>query len=289
MSAAKSSILIVDDEEKIRKVLKINLQQKYSVFLAKSGEEAQHYLQNEAINLVITDLKMPGKVNGLQLLEYVKENFKQIPIIIITAFGTVENAVNAMKLGAFDYILKPIKLAELMPLIEKALHFASLVQENKTLKERLKKYEGQREIITANPRMQAILSTVKDVAQTNATVLIQGESGTGKQLVASSVHYMSPRANQPFIEINCGAIPKELMESELFGHEKGAFTGAVQTRKGKFEIASGGTLFLDEIGELPLELQVKLLHILESQRFTRVGGSQYLQTFSAPVKNPWYY
>ncbi len=278
MNPDRPSILIVDDEEKIRKVLKINLQQKYSVFLAKSGEEAQQHLQNEVINLVITDLKMPGKVNGLQLLEYVKEHFKQIPIIIITAFGTVENAVNAMKLGAFDYILKPIKLAELTPLIEKALHFASLVQENKTLKERLKKYEGQREIVTANPRMQAILSTVKDVAQTNATVLIQGESGTGKQLVASSVHYMSPRADQPFIEINCGAIPKELMESELFGHEKGAFTGAVQTRKGKFEMASGGTLFLDEIGELPLELQVKLLHILENQRFTRVGGTQYLQT-----------
>ncbi len=278
MIASKPGILIVDDEEKIRKVLKINLQQSYSVFLAKNGEEAQHYLQNEVINLVITDLKMPGKVNGLQLLEFVKEKFKHIPLIIITAFGTVENAVNAMKLGAFDYILKPIKIAELHPLIEKALNYGQLIRENKDLKEKLKKYEGRREIITANPQMQSILNTIKDVAQTNATVLIQGESGTGKQLVASSVHYMSPRAEKPFVEINCGAIPRELMESELFGHEKGAFTGAVQTKKGKFELASGGTLFLDEIGELPLELQVKLLHILENQRFTRVGGTTFLQT-----------
>ncbi len=278
MNTLKPNILIVDDEEKIRKILKINLQQNYSVFLAKNGVEAQHYLENEIIHLVITDLKMPGQVNGLQLLEFVKEKFKHIPLIIITAFGTVENAVNAMKLGAFDYILKPIKIAELIPLIEKALSFGQLIRENTDLKEKLKKYEGRREIITANPQMQAILNTIKDVAQTNATVLIQGESGTGKQLVASSVHYMSPRAEKPFVEINCGAIPRELMESELFGHEKGAFTGAVQTKKGKFELASGGTLFLDEIGELPLELQVKLLHILENQRFTRVGGTTFLQT-----------
>ncbi len=278
MNTLNPSILIVDDEEKIRKVLKINLQQSYSVFLAKNGEEAQHYLINETINLVITDLKMPGRVNGLQLLEFVKDQFKHIPLIIITAFGTVENAVNAMKLGAFDYILKPIKIAELLPLIEKALHFGQLIRENTDLKERLKKYESHREIITANPQMQSILNTIKDVAQTNATVLIQGESGTGKQLVATSVHYMSPRVEKPFVEINCGAIPRELMESELFGHEKGAFTGAVQTKKGKFELASGGTLFLDEIGELPLELQVKLLHILENQRFTRVGGTNFIQT-----------
>ena len=274
----KAAILIVDDEDKIRKVLKINLQQLYSVFLAKNGIEAQHYLENENIDLVITDLKMPGEINGLKLLEFVQKEFQFIPVIIITAFGTIENAVQAMKKGAYDYILKPIKIAELTPLIEKALKFGHLVQENTTLKAQIKKYKVEREIITANQQMRAILSTIKDVAQTNATILIQGESGTGKQLAAEYAHYTSPRANNPFIEINCGAIPKELMESELFGHEKGAFTGAVRTKKGKFELANEGTLFLDEIGELPVELQVKLLHILENQKFTRVGGTNYIVT-----------
>jgi len=274
----KSAILIVDDEDKIRKVLKINLQQSYMVFLAKNGTEAQHYLENESIDLVITDLKMPGEITGFKLLEFVQKEFQFIPVIIITAFGTIENAVQAMKSGAYDYILKPIKIAELTTLIEKALKFGQLIQENTALKQQLRKYKRQKEIITANHQMKTMLNKLKDVAQTIATILIQGESGTGKQLVAEYVHNMSPRTDNPFVEINCGAIPKELMESELFGHEKGAFTGAVQTKKGKFELANGGTLFLDEIGELPLDLQVKLLHILENQNFTRVGGTKYIQT-----------
>ena len=278
METKKSTILIVDDEDKIRKVLKINLQQSYTIFLAKNGAEAQHYLENESIDLVITDLKMPGEINGLKLLEFVQKEFQHIPVIIVTAFGTIENAVQAMKSGAYDYILKPIKISELTSLIEKALKFSHLIQENTALKAQLKRYKEEREIITANQQMRAILKTIKDVAQTNATILIQGESGTGKQMVAEYAHYISPRANNPFIELNCGAIPKELMESELFGHEKGAFTGAVKTKKGKFELADKGTLFLDEIGELPIELQVKLLHILENQRFTRVGGTNYLET-----------
>jgi DNA-binding NtrC family response regulator len=183
-----------------------------------------------------------------------------------------------MKMGAYDYILKPIKIDEMQRLIEKALHYAQLLSENVQLKERLKKYEGAGEIITANPKMRALFETLKQVAATSASVLIEGESGTGKQLVAASVHYMSPRADNPFIEINCGAIPVNLLESELFGHEKGAFTGAVHTKKGKFELAGNGTLFLDEIGELPLELQAKLLHVLENQTFTRVGGTQFIKT-----------
>jgi len=278
MEQITPTILVVDDEPRIRKVLKINLQQNYAVLLAKDGNEAKNYLQNEVIDLILSDLKMPGGIGGLELLKIVQKQYKHIPIIIMTAFGTVENAVAAMKSGAFDYIVKPIKIAELMPVIEKALRFSNVVQENTALKEQLKKYTGHREIITANPAMRAILSTVQDIAQTQATVLIQGESGTGKQLVAGSVHYLSPRADKPFVEINCGAIPHELMESELFGHEKGAFTGAVNLKKGKFELASEGTLFLDEIGELPLDLQVKLLHILENQRFTRVGGTRFIQT-----------
>ena len=277
MKSFEHTILVADDEEKIRKVLKINLKNKYRVILAQNGSEAIEYLKNEVVHLVVTDLRMPGQ-GGLDLLQYVGQYHKHIPVIIVTAFGSVENAVQAMKMGAYDYILKPIKIAELQRLIEKALHYAQLLSENVQLKERLKKYEGFREIITVNPKMQALLETLKQVAATPATVLIEGESGTGKQLVAASVHYMSARADNPFIEINCGAIPATLLESELFGHEKGAFTGAIHTKKGKFELADKGTLFLDEIGELPLELQVKLLHVLENQKFTRVGGTQYIKT-----------
>ncbi len=278
MPEAKPSILVVDDEERIRKILKINLQTEYEVFLAKDGQQAKAYLEKEKIDLVLTDLKMPGPTSGLDLLEFVKKKFPYIPLIIITAYGTVENAVQAMKTGAYDYILKPIKISELKALIEKALQYGQLVQENAALKAKLKEIIPTTEIITVNPKMKALLEKVKAVAQTTATVLIQGESGTGKQLIAKAIHELSPRANEPWVEINCGAIPKELMESELFGHEKGAFTGAVQSKKGKFELAHRGTLFLDEIGELSLELQVKLLHILENQRFNRVGGTKYIET-----------
>ena len=277
MGPLKYTILIADDEEKIRKVLKINLKNKYRVILAQNGNEAIEYLNNEMVHLVLADLRMPGR-SGLDLLQYVQRHYKHIPVIIITAFGSVENAVQAMKMGAYDYILKPVKIAEMKPLIEKALHYAQVLTENIQLKERLKKYEGSREIITANPQMLALLETLKQVAATAATVLIESESGTGKQLVADSVHYMSSRADNPFVQINCGSIPENLLESELFGHEKGAFTGAIHTKRGKFELADTGTIFLDEIGELPLELQVKLLHVLENQKFTRVGGTQYIQT-----------
>jgi len=277
MELDKQTILIVDDEQKIRNVLKINLKHTYRVILAQNGSEAIEYLKNDVVNLVLTDVRMPEK-DGLDLLQYVQQYYKHIPVILITAFGTVENAVQAMKMGAYDYILKPIKIAEIQRLIEKALHYAQLLSENVQLKERLKKYEGFREIITANPKMQSLFEVLKQVAATPASVLIEGESGTGKQLVAASVHYMSTRADNPFIEINCGAIPENLLESELFGHEKGAFTGAIHTKKGKFELADSGTMFLDEIGELPLELQVKLLHVLENQRFTHVGGTQYITT-----------
>lgn len=271
------TILIVDDEERIRKVLKINLKNKYRILLAADGFSAMEYLKNETVHLLLTDLKMPG-MGGMALLDFVQKNYIQIPVILITAHGTIENAVSAMKAGAYDYVLKPINIAELEHLIQRALQFANLLSENKHLKTRLKRYEGFREIITVDSQMQKLVETVRQVAASPATVLVEGESGTGKQLVAASIHYMSPRADKPFIEINCGAIPANLLESELFGHEKGAFTGAVQAKKGKFELADNGTLFLDEIGELPLELQVKLLHVLENQRFTRVGGTNFIQT-----------
>lgn len=277
MELRENTILIADDEEKTRNVLKINLKNKYRVVLAQNGNEAIEYLKKEPVDLVLTDLRMP-EIDGLGLLEYLQQNHKHIPVIIITAFGTIENAVQAMKMGAYDYILKPIKIAELQRVIDKALNYAHILSENVRLRERLKKYEGYQDIITANAKMQGLLETLGHVAATSANVLIEGESGTGKQLIASTVHYMSSRADNAFIEINCGAIPANLLESELFGHERGAFTGAIHTKKGKFELADNGTIFLDEIGELPLELQVKLLHVLENQRFTHVGGTQYIKT-----------
>ena len=277
MQENKPVILIAEDEAKTRKILKINLQSRYKIILAENGRQAMEYLQRETVHLILTDLKMP-EAGGIELLNYVNKKFRQIPVIIITAFGTVENAVQAMKSGAYDYILKPIKIEELETTIEKALKYAFLLTENVKLKNRLKSYESASEIITVNPKMLTLLETAKQVAQTSATVLIQGESGTGKMLLARALHNLSDRADQPFVEINCGAIPRELLESELFGHEKGAFTGAVKSKQGKFELAHGGTLFLDEIGELPLDLQVKLLHILENQTFTRVGGTRLIST-----------
>ncbi|VAX20685.1 Response regulator of zinc sigma-54-dependent two-component system [hydrothermal vent metagenome] len=277
MEITTPTILIVDDEERERKILSMELSDKYKVLLAQNGKEAVNLLNKNKVHLVLTDLKMPN-MSGIELLEHIQKYHKSIPVIIVTAFGSVENAVEAMKLGALDYMLKPLKIDELEALIEKSLNFGRLLDENIRLKEQLKKYEGFNEIISINPKIKELLDTITHVAKTPATILIEGESGTGKQLFAQAVHYLSDRADQPFVEINCGAIPHDLLESELFGHEKGAFTGAIKMKKGKFELADGGTLFLDEIGELPMDLQVKLLHVVESQKFTRVGGITYLKT-----------
>ena len=277
MNEQKPTIVIADDEEKERRVLSLNLKTNYNVLLAQNGRQAADLIDNNRVHLVLTDFNMP-EMNGLELLNWVQENYKTIPVIIITAFGSIENAVEAMKLGAHDYITKPIKIEELEAVVAKSLKFGKLLEENFVLKEKIKKYEGFNEIITVNPQMKSLMGLIGQVAQTPATILIEGESGTGKMLFARAVHYLSSRADNPFIEINCGAIPHDLLESELFGHERGAFTGAVNMKKGKFELASGGTLFLDEIGELPLDLQEKLLHVLENQKFTRVGGTQFITT-----------
>ncbi len=273
----KPTILIADDEQKARKVLTIGLSDKYNVISVNNGKEAVKELAENNVDLILTDLKMP-EMDGIELLEFVKQKYKNIPVVIITAFGSVDNAVEAMKLGALDYMTKPVDLDELEKLIEKSLNYAKILDENIRLRDRLRKYEGFKEIISVNPKIKNLLERIVQVAKTPATVLIEGESGTGKQLFAQAVHYLSDRAEENFIEINCGAIPHDLLESELFGHEKGAFTGAINQKKGKFEMADGGTLFLDEIGELPLDLQVKLLHVVESQRFTRVGGTKYITT-----------
>ena len=277
MDNQKPTIIVVDDDDKERRVLNLSLKFNYNILLAQNGKQAVELINNNRVHLILTDFNMP-EMNGLELLRWAKENYKTIPVIIMTAFGSIENAVEAMKMGAHDYISKPIKLDEMEAVIEKSLQFAKLLEENFALKEKIKKYEGFTEIITINQQMKSVMELMGQVAQTPATILIEGESGTGKMLFARAVHYLSSRADNPFIEINCGAIPHDLLESELFGHERGAFTGAVNMKKGKFELASGGTLFLDEIGELPLDLQVKLLHVLENQKFTRVGGTQFITT-----------
>jgi DNA-binding NtrC family response regulator len=269
----KLNLLIIDDEEKTRQVLEINLQSAHNVILAKNGREALSILQSESIDVVLTDLKMP-EVDGQTVMKEVKKMERSIPVIIMTAFGTIENAVAMMKEGAFDYMTKPIDLDQLDLVLTRAMNHVKLIKENEDLRNQLRSIGNLSNIVTASPKMQDVLKTVQQIASTNFTVLIEGETGTGKELIARAIHSSSQRAAKTFVAINCGAIPRELLESEFFGSEKGAFTGATSRRIGKFEQASGGTLFLDEIGELPIELQVKLLRAIEEQAIVRVGGNE---------------
>lgn len=267
------SLLIVDDEEKTRRILQINLQKSYILHLAGNGREALKILLSNTIDIVLTDLKMPD-IDGTEVLKEVQKNVHPIPVIIMTAYGTIENAVAMMKHGAFDYIVKPVNLDQLDVALNRAVQHVKLIQENTQLRTQLRAIEAMSNILTANAKMQEVLKSVEQVASTNYSVLIEGETGTGKELIAHAVHNSSPRASQAFIAVNCGAIPRELLESEFFGSERGAFTGAHTRHIGKFEQANHGTLFLDEIGELPLDLQVKLLRAIEEQVIVRVGGSE---------------
>jgi two-component system NtrC family response regulator len=273
----KRTILIAEDEEKMRRVLEVNLQDQYRVLLAKDGEEAIRLFKENEINLVLTDMRMPER-DGISLLHEVKRLRPEIPVILITAYGTIESAVNAMKEGAMDYLLKPVKMEEMGLVIERAFLHADLINENRQLKEEIKSLYGVDTIISKHPKMNEIMFMVRQVADSKATVLIEGESGTGKELVARAIHFNSRRAGFPFIVVNCSAIPRELLESELFGHEKGAFTGAARRKIGSFELAHRGTLFLDEIGEMPKDLQVKILRAIEGYRFMRVGGTEEIDT-----------
>lgn len=271
MNPDKPKILIVDDEIKMTRLLEINLKEKYSLFTASNCQEALNILKAQEIDLILTDLKLPGK-DGIALMEEVKALNPDLPVILMTAYGTIESAVEAMKKGAFDYLLKPVKMKEVELVLERAQTHYSLLKENLRLKKELDERYGFETIITADPRMEKIIRTSIQIAQTNEPVLIEGESGTGKELLARGIHKCSPRARGPFIAINCAAIPKELMESELFGYERGAFTGAFQTKKGKFEIAKNGTLLMDEIAEMPYNLQAKILRAIEQYEITRIGG-----------------
>jgi DNA-binding NtrC family response regulator len=272
----KPRILIVDDEVRIQRIFEINLSPKYELLASADGEEALKIVKTQDPTLMITDLKMPG-MGGMNLLKEVRRVLPDLPIIIMTAYGTVESAVEAMKEGVTDYILKPIKMDEMELLIEKTLSFLRLKDENRGLRQKLKTIFGPQNIVGNHPAMQKVIQLIQQVAGTKATVLVQGESGTGKELVARAIHYESDRSSRPFVVINCTAIPSNLLESELFGHEKGAFTGALKTKKGRLELADRGTLFLDEIGEMPKELQVKILRVLEEQKFQRVGGTEEIE------------
>jgi DNA-binding NtrC family response regulator len=269
----KPRILIVDDEARMQRLFEINLGPKYEVLTAGDGERALEVVKSGDVALLVTDLKMPG-MNGMTLLQEAHRVYPDLPVVIMTAYGTVEGAVQAMKEGAVDYILKPVKMEEMELLIEKTLSVRRLQDENRSLRKELESVYGSARIVGNHPAIQKIIQLISQVAGTKATVLVQGESGTGKEIVARAIHYQSDRASKPFVVINCAAIPGNLLESELFGHEKGAFTGAIKTKKGRLELADQGTLFLDEIGEMPKELQVKILRVLEEQKFQRVGGTE---------------
>jgi two-component system nitrogen regulation response regulator GlnG len=271
-------ILVADDEESIRWVLSRALKkQGFTVDLAEDGKQALSMIRSNRYDLAVLDIKMPG-LQGLELLTKVQEEFPETLVIIMTAESTMENAVAAMKNGAYDYLTKPFDLDALDAIILKAQKAAEVSNQIGQLKEELQEqYSFGRSIIGNSQPMQEVYKTLGRVASSDVTVLVTGESGTGKELIARAIHFNSPRLGKPFIAINCAAIPRELLENELFGHERGAFTGATDRKAGKFEQANGGTLFLDEIGDMPLELQAKLLRVLQEKEITRTGGSQTMQ------------
>jgi DNA-binding NtrC family response regulator len=281
MSKNPAHILVVDDEINIREALAALLSDDgYEVKTASSAEEALAVLRQEHFDIVISDLRMSGR-SGVDILRWLRDTSPETEMIILTAYGTVEGAVEAMKLGAYDYVSKPVDRRRLPLLIEKALEKQRLHQENRKLRKRLSIKEQFSDIIGYTPRIREIFKVISDVAPSNATVLITGESGTGKELVARAIHNLSLRREMSFVTLNCGALPDTLMESELFGYEKGAFTGALSTKPGRIEMASGGTLFLDEVGDMSLKTQVDFLRVLQDRELRRLGGAN---TISVDVR-----
>ncbi|MFH1006131.1 MAG: sigma-54 dependent transcriptional regulator [Candidatus Latescibacterota bacterium] len=274
-------ILLAEDEEIMRITLKDGLSNEgYQVIAASDGREALEKFRQDDFDLLITDLRMP-KLDGIELLKEVKCLSPEIPVIIITAYGTIETAVQAVKLGAYDYLTKPLLIDELLMMMEKIFQFQNLQRENLLLRQTLEERYQLDNLIGKDKKMQEIYRRIQSVAEGNSTVLIYGETGTGKGMVSQAIHRNSPRKNKPFVEVSCAALPESLLESELFGYERGAFTGAVRRKEGRFEWADGGTLFLDEVDDMKPEVQVKLLRVLEYGEFERVGGTH---TISVDVR-----
>ena len=267
-------VLVVDDEQSMRDLLAIMLRQVgYDVSVADGGEAAIEALKSDRFDLVVTDLRM-RKVDGLAVLKAAKEHSPRTAVLVVTAFASTETAVEAMKLGAYDYVTKPFKLDELKVTIGNALERRRLQEENQALKRELRRGRGFENFVGHSPKMLEVFETIRKTADSGSTVMITGESGTGKELVAQALHWESSRRNKPFVSVNCGAVPETLMESELFGHVKGAFTGAVSSTEGLFASADGGTLFLDEITEIPQTVQVKLLRAIQERQIRRVGDTR---------------
>jgi DNA-binding NtrC family response regulator len=271
------NILIIEDEPKMRRLLEISLgDDGLAVQTVQDAETGLKLFQREPVDLIVTDLKLPG-MSGLEFLDQAKRLNPSVPIVVMTAFGTVETAVEAMKAGASDYVLKPFSMAEMKLVIRKELDVQKVREENRSLREALGKRYQYQNIVARSAKMQEVLALVERVAPTNSTVLLGGESGVGKDLIARAIHQNSRRASGPFIKVNSTAIPDTLFESELFGYERGAFTGANASKPGKFELADKGSLFLDEIGDVPAPIQVKLLRVLQEREFERLGGTKTLK------------
>jgi two-component system response regulator HydG len=270
-------LLVADDDPGLRESLQRTLAREgYEVVLASDGRAALERLQGGGIDLIVTDLKMPG-LTGLELLRAAKAIAPDIDVILLTAFGTVEEAVKAMKDGAYDFLTKPFRREQLIKLIDKALERRELIEKNRALQRRLDDLLAQGAVIGASPAFRRLMTLVEQVADSSATVLVQGESGTGKELVARTIHQRSPRRSGPFVAVNCAALPETLLESELFGYERGAFTGAAGRKEGRFELADGGTLFLDEVADLSPVTQPKILRVLQEGEFERLGGTRTLR------------
>lgn len=273
----KPKILIADDEPLTLEIVVERLQEEgYEVEVATCGKDAIELAQKCSFKLVLTDLFMPD-LNGMEVLAYFVEHYPETPVIVLTGFGTIETAVEAIKRGAYDYLSKPANLDEIILTLRRAIEHKDLKEQNVALRTQILEQHRLERLIGQSAPMQQLYRVIKRVAKTDSTVLITGESGTGKELIANAIHFQSPRNEMPFVPINCGAIPEELLESELFGHEKGAFTGAFKERRGRFELANKGTVFLDEIGEMSPKLQVKLLRFLQETKFQRVGGSRTVE------------
>jgi DNA-binding NtrC family response regulator len=271
-------VLLIDDSPDILSHLSEYLKMEgYNVDTCSDGIEGISMMDGKFYDIILSDLKMPA-VDGMKVLEYVKKNSPESVCIILTGYGTIKNAVEAIQLGAFDYLTKPVKMDELLVTLQRALEHRNLKRENINLRNQLKKKYKFENIIGDSEKMQKVFETIEKVADTDSTILILGESGTGKELIAKAIHYNSYRREGPFVPVNCAAIPGELLESELFGHEKGAFTNAIRTRIGRFELANGGTLFLDEIGDMNPNLQSKLLRVLQERQFERIGGIKPINT-----------